>query len=96
VAYPFQLGPQLIAASQSVDSRNRLAAILLIAGISYLMQLNELVTVDQFPLSAINGKPIAATNHEPVTNRTCEKIITHEMKGLSTVNSMQRAPVGYG
>jgi hypothetical protein len=46
VDYPFQWGARcklLIAASQSADGRNRLAPILLIEGISFPRNANEIV-----------------------------------------------------
>jgi hypothetical protein len=58
--------------SQSADNRNWLAAIVSIAGISFLLPY-ELVSVCQFPLSANRGKI-----KEPVSSGKYGKVISHE------------------
>jgi hypothetical protein len=55
VAYPFLWGShsrELIAASQSADRGNRLIAMLLIAGISFPLQFERIISV--MPFSTIS------------------------------------------
>jgi hypothetical protein len=48
--------------SQSADSGNWLAAILLIVGISFLLEFKQISSSMPISLSANDRKPIAATN----------------------------------
>jgi hypothetical protein len=71
VDYPFQWGARcklLIAASQSADSRNRLAPILLIEGISFPRNANEIVMLFQFLPSANSESLLPLQITEPVSS----------------------------
>jgi hypothetical protein len=62
---------------------NSLAAILLIVVISFLLQLNKLVVICQFPISANRRKSVITTNHR---TGNVEKLSAMNVIGLSTTH----------
>jgi hypothetical protein len=96
VAYPFQWGAycqQLIEANQLSDSRKWLAVVLLLTGISLLLQFE---CIDSgIPISAISQWWEAyccykSQNRFPVG--TAEKLEARNVNGLSIISSFQWVP----
>jgi hypothetical protein len=67
------------SASQSADCRNWLTAILLIAGISFLLQFERISNeISNFCYRPMVGSLLQIQITELVSSRKCSKIISHE------------------